>query len=192
MNRLQQYSLSLAVLLSCFSCSTDEGRDNQKPPNIIYIIADDLGYGDLSCYGQQRFQTPNLDRLASSSLAGPSTPTRRPHASLDPPEACQSVTPVSPAMLPATGARPPAASTAPRASQPAPREPPIYAPAKRITVRAWSVVSNRDANPPPQRSGRRARRGGNTRKDRDMRLPDSSGPILPPGDELLTPRSRRE
>ena len=68
MNRLQQYSLSLAVLLSCFSCSTDEGRDNQKPPNIIYIIADDLGYGDLSCYGQQRFQTPNLDRLAESGM----------------------------------------------------------------------------------------------------------------------------
>ena len=33
-------------------------------PNIIYIMADDLGYGDLGCYGQQRVATPNLDRLA--------------------------------------------------------------------------------------------------------------------------------
>lgn len=34
-------------------------------PNIIVILADDLGYGDLSCYGQTKYQTPNLDRLAA-------------------------------------------------------------------------------------------------------------------------------
>lgn len=33
-------------------------------PNIIVINADDLGYGDLSCYGATRLQTPNIDRLA--------------------------------------------------------------------------------------------------------------------------------
>jgi len=37
-------------------------------PNIIYILADDLGYGDLSCYGQERFKTPNIDRLASQGM----------------------------------------------------------------------------------------------------------------------------
>ncbi len=37
-------------------------------PNIVFIIADDLGYGDLSCYGQQRFSTPNIDRIASSGV----------------------------------------------------------------------------------------------------------------------------
>jgi arylsulfatase A len=36
-----------------------------KKPNIIYIMADDLGYGDLSCYGQQKFKTPSLDRMAA-------------------------------------------------------------------------------------------------------------------------------
>ena len=36
-----------------------------EPPNIIWIMADDLGYGDLGCYGQQRIKTPNIDRLAS-------------------------------------------------------------------------------------------------------------------------------
>lgn len=36
----------------------------QDKPNVVFIIADDLGYGDLSCYGQEKFQTPNIDRLA--------------------------------------------------------------------------------------------------------------------------------
>jgi len=39
-----------------------------KKPNVIYILADDLGYGDLSCYGQKKFQTPNIDRLAKEGL----------------------------------------------------------------------------------------------------------------------------
>lgn len=36
----------------------------QQKPNVVFIVADDLGYGDLSCYGQEKFQTPNIDRLA--------------------------------------------------------------------------------------------------------------------------------
>ena len=39
-----------------------------KNPNVIYILADDLGYGDLSCYGQKKFQTPNIDRLAKEGI----------------------------------------------------------------------------------------------------------------------------
>jgi arylsulfatase A-like enzyme len=37
-------------------------------PNLIYILADDLGYGDLGCYGQKRIRTPHLDRLAAAGM----------------------------------------------------------------------------------------------------------------------------
>jgi arylsulfatase A-like enzyme len=39
-----------------------------KTPNIILIVADDLGYGDLGCYGQTRIRTPNLDRVAAEGM----------------------------------------------------------------------------------------------------------------------------
>ena|GEM_PF-4618683 len=45
-------------------------------PNIIFIFADDLGIGDLSCYGATRISTPNIDRLASPRRgSGSPTPT---------------------------------------------------------------------------------------------------------------------
>lgn len=37
-------------------------------PNIVFILADDLGYGDIGCYGQQRMHTPNLDRMANEGM----------------------------------------------------------------------------------------------------------------------------
>jgi arylsulfatase A-like enzyme len=40
----------------------------RKRPNIIFILADDLGYGDLGCYGQAAMKTPNIDRLAAEGM----------------------------------------------------------------------------------------------------------------------------
>ena len=40
----------------------------RQKPNVVFILADDLGYGDLSCFGQEKFQTPNIDRLALNGM----------------------------------------------------------------------------------------------------------------------------
>ena len=56
----------------------------QERPNVIFIVADDLGYGDLSCYGATRVQTPHVDGLAAHGVrftdahacASTSTPSR--------------------------------------------------------------------------------------------------------------------
>ncbi|MFC2126274.1 arylsulfatase [Bacteroidota bacterium] len=52
------------VSFSLFSCN----ENNPVKPNIIYILADDLGYGDLGCYGQQQINTPNIDQLANEGI----------------------------------------------------------------------------------------------------------------------------
>ena len=43
----------------------EDSHAEDRPPNIVFILADDLGWGELGCYGQTKLQTPNLDRLAS-------------------------------------------------------------------------------------------------------------------------------
>ena len=65
------FLLSIGFLLACSpnSKKTNSPENSTSPlPNIIYILADDLGYGDLSCYGQQKFETPNIDRLAAQGM----------------------------------------------------------------------------------------------------------------------------
>jgi arylsulfatase A len=56
----------LCTSLAVTACSTEQKKENL--PNIVYIIADDLGYGDLSCYGQEKFSTPNIDKLARQGM----------------------------------------------------------------------------------------------------------------------------
>ncbi|MEM7415647.1 MAG: arylsulfatase [Gemmatimonadota bacterium] len=56
----------LALLAACVAgtaCTTEPDR-----PNIIYMLADDLGYGELGAYGQSKIRTPNLDRLAADGV----------------------------------------------------------------------------------------------------------------------------
>lgn len=52
--------------LATASCVSSQQAPRR--PNIVFILADDLGWGDLGCYGQQRFQTPNIDSLAASGM----------------------------------------------------------------------------------------------------------------------------
>jgi len=44
------------------------GEGALLPPNIVFILADDLGYADLSCYGRRDYQTPHIDRLAAEGV----------------------------------------------------------------------------------------------------------------------------
>lgn len=66
--QILNYSLScfviLAVLYSCKPIS--DGKNT--PPNIVFIFIDDLGYGDLSCYGNEKIETPNFDALANNGI----------------------------------------------------------------------------------------------------------------------------
>lgn len=66
----QLYSLSLlTVLFTLFvGCSNATVEEASTPPNIIYILADDLGYGDMSSWGQTHFKTPNLDALGANGM----------------------------------------------------------------------------------------------------------------------------
>ena len=55
------------VVLLVLGLSVPASGD-QDHPNIIFIMADDLGYGDLGCYGQKRIRTPHLDRMAAEGM----------------------------------------------------------------------------------------------------------------------------
>jgi len=59
-----QFLLRIAVLCLVWTGSLV----GVSKPNIIYILADDLGYGDLGCYGQKTLKTPNLDRMAREGM----------------------------------------------------------------------------------------------------------------------------
>ena len=60
--------LAAVLFVSAFLQAAEQPAPNARKPNVIYILADDLGYGDLSCYGQKKFQTPNIDRLATEGM----------------------------------------------------------------------------------------------------------------------------
>lgn len=64
MNRL----IISVVLYCCFITTLFSQKMPEVKPNIIFIMADDLGYGDLGCYGQEKILTPNIDQLASQGM----------------------------------------------------------------------------------------------------------------------------
>lgn len=75
----------LSATAICASCGSKENKnESQQKPNIIFILADDMGYGDLACYGNKYMQTPNIDKLAETGTrftqcyagSGVSSPSR--------------------------------------------------------------------------------------------------------------------
>ncbi len=63
-------TISFIITSICFifSCKQTSENNHGLKPNVILIVADDLGYGDLACYGQETLKTPHIDRMAAEGI----------------------------------------------------------------------------------------------------------------------------
>lgn len=69
MRRLMTLAVSALLANVCLSqVRAEQNGQRSHLPNIIFIMADDLGYGDLGCYGQEQIKTPNIDKLAAEGM----------------------------------------------------------------------------------------------------------------------------
>lgn len=70
--KLLFFFLCGSLFLLLFACNpadqSSKHVSTDRPPNIIYILVDDMGYGDLGCYGQQTLATPNIDQIAAEGM----------------------------------------------------------------------------------------------------------------------------
>ncbi len=67
--------VSLFLLLCSLSVTNSE-KDENKPPNVVVFLADDLGIGDIGCYGNGTATTPNIDRFDSSTRSNNKNSTK--------------------------------------------------------------------------------------------------------------------
>jgi len=61
-------ALGVSTLTLTLRPVIEAGQPSNKKPNIVFIMADDLGYQELGCYGQQKIETPNIDKLAAEGM----------------------------------------------------------------------------------------------------------------------------
>lgn len=61
-------SLVWGLVMGGVICGGGSAWAGAKRPNVVFILADDLGYGDLGCFGQSTLKTPNLDRMAAEGM----------------------------------------------------------------------------------------------------------------------------
>ena len=60
--------MAIAAVVFVSAMTFSHAAENDRLPNIVFILADDLGYGDLGCFGATDIQTPNIDRIASEGI----------------------------------------------------------------------------------------------------------------------------
>ena len=61
--------LTRLMALVVLAVATGSASAAERRPNVVFILADDLGYTDLGCYGSRYYETPNIDRLAAQGRA---------------------------------------------------------------------------------------------------------------------------
>ena len=66
------YRLFLALTSAVAATEAEAQKATPERPNVIFILADDMGYGDLSCFGSKHVKTPNIDRLSETGTPLPS------------------------------------------------------------------------------------------------------------------------
>src|SRR6187455_1982464 len=64
----REFIAGAAAITASVNVHSQSSRTRANPPNILFILADDMGWGDLSCYGRPDYQTPNLDKLAAQGM----------------------------------------------------------------------------------------------------------------------------
>jgi len=58
----------LAVAALAAGASAQDPATRKRPPNVVFVLADDLGYRELGCFGQQKIRTPRIDAIAADGM----------------------------------------------------------------------------------------------------------------------------
>ena len=63
-----RHTFAIAFALFAIAITAPTAYADEEKPNIVLIVADDLGYGDLGCHGATKIKTPNIDALAGTGM----------------------------------------------------------------------------------------------------------------------------